>query len=199
MARYSIRDLLGHFVKPAKREGRMCPHACCRGRRPHPDRFPVLLPADVARSASDTELVRHLQKESVGRSDAAVAQVVGELDRREKREAKAQARRARAKDRRVSAQSAYRDYLEVEWIAAESATNGQMVNKRGRARGIDPRSLWTANERTRAAYASEELRRYWDSHPIVGADEFTGGEAAQRRGGTRRRESRLYGVYGGAA
>lgn len=197
--RYSVRDLLGHFVKPTRREGRMCPHACCKGRRPHPDRFPVLLPKDVVRHASDKDLVRHLEKESVGRSGEAVTQVVNELDRREKSTARAQARRARATGRRQSRQSEYRDYLETEWVAAEAATNGQMVNRRGRARDIDPRSLWTANERTRKAYASEELRRYWDNHPIVGADEFTGGAEAQRRGGTRRRESRLYGVYGGAA
>lgn len=193
---YSIRDLLGHFVKvpPRRNQDGMCPHPCCRGRRPHPDRFPLMLPKAVLRSASDEDLVRHFQKPSVGQSDEAVSQVVGELQRRESATARKQARAERAKGRRASRAEEYRLYLESEWIRAEEETRGNLVNKRGRAKGIDPRSLWTANERTRAAYASVELRQYWDRHPVVSAAEFAS-EAGQHRGARARKESRLYGVY----
>jgi hypothetical protein len=67
-------------------------------------------------------------------------------------------------------------------------------NKRGRAKGVDPRALWTANDRTRQAYASEELRHFWDIHPIVSPTEFRRGQAADRAR-QRRRTSSLYGVY----
>lgn len=192
MARYNIRDLLGHWVKlpPRSRENGMCPHPCCRGRRPHPDRFPLMLPAGVLHSASVAELEAHLGKESVGKSGRAVSQVVRELDRRERRAEHRESRRA-ARGRR---DEEYRLYLESEWVAAESATRGNMLNKRGRARGIDPRSLWTASDATRARYASEELRLYWNDHRIVTKSEFHG-ERGELAGGRRRRESRLYGVY----
>ena len=65
----------------------------------------------------------------------------------------------------------------------------------GRAAGVDPRALWSANDATRAKYASEELRYYWNDHRIVSAREFHGGAAAQVRGARGRSESRLYGVY----
>jgi hypothetical protein len=192
MAFYNIRDLLGHWVKlpPKSRENGMCPHACCKGRRPHPDRFPVLLPAGVLRSASVAELEAHLQKESVGRSGRAVSQVVKELDRRERR-TEHREMRSRARGRR---DEEYRLYVESEVTAAEAATRGNMLNKRGRARGVDPRSLWSASDATRARYASEELRLWWNDHRIVTKSEFQG-ERGELRGAQRRRESRLYGVY----
>lgn len=192
MAKYDIRDLLGHWVKlPPKsnREG-MCPHACCKGRRPHPDRFPVLFPRGLVRHMSDDELVAHFQKPAVGESGAAVTQVTRELERRDR----AAARKERARGRRASRNEEYALYLEHAWTKAEADTKGYMLNKRGRAAGIDPRSLWTANERTRAAYASVELRQHWDQHPIISASEFRS-EAGQHRGARARRESRLHGVY----
>lgn len=192
---YNVRDLLGHFIKPANKAGAMCPHPCCKGRRPHPDKWPLMLDRGTLKGASDEELYQHLQRDRVGRSGRAVTQVVKELERRETRQARKEAARDRAKGRRASKAEEYRLYLETEWTAAEAATKGNMLNKRGRAKGIDPRSLWTANERTRAAYASEELRLYWNTHRIVSAAEFHGGAAAQTRGARARNESRLYGVY----
>lgn len=194
---YNIRDLLGHWVKvpPRKNEDGMCPHPCCKGKRPHPDRFPVMLPAGVLHDASDRELYDHFQKESVGRSRKAVAQVAGELNRREKKgELDLRTSKEMRTDARARREEEYRLYLEGQWIAAEQATRGNMVNKKGRAKGVDPRSLWTAGDAARARYASEELRAYWDAHPIVTRREF-GSEEAQRRGARGRQESRLYGVY----
>lgn len=136
MACYNVRDLLGHWVRPRSREAAMCPHPCCRGKRPHPDRFPVLLPKGMARRLTDTELIAHLGKPGVGRSDAAVR----------------------------------------------------------RRKDIDPRSLWAANDVTRAKYASWELRQYWDEHPPVRRNEFGNGPA-QVRGARQRATSMLYGTY----
>jgi hypothetical protein len=189
---YNIRDLLGHFVKlpPKSNEDGMCPHACCKGKRRHPDNWPVMLSRETLRSASDEDLIQHFSKPKVGRNGAAVVQVTRELERRER----AAEARERARGRRADKGEQYRLYLENQWVQAENDLRGNLVNKRGRAKGIDGRSLWTANDRTRAAYASEELRQWWDQHPIVSAREFQT-EAEHHRGARRRRESRLYGVY----
>ena len=192
MARYDIRDLLGHWVRPRAREGQHCPHACCRGRRPHPDNFPVLIPRAELRRADEGLLMRHLRR--WGHRDDAVNQVIGELDRRERVERNAAARRDRARHRRATRQDEYRAYLENEWIQAERQTKGVMLNRAGERAGVDPRSLFYGPESRARKYASEELRRYWDEHPRVSSREFHS-ERAQIEGGRGRRASRLYGVY----
>jgi hypothetical protein len=205
---YSIRDLLGHFIKPRAKQGAMCPHPCCRGKRPHPGRFPLMLPRGMLREMSDAELERHFQKPSVRDSGDATSQVIGELDRREEQRsrreeaARRKAGRAQAaKGARASARSQadteYRGWLEHQWTSAEAATRGNMLNRRGqRALGgtLDPRALWTMGDRDRERYASEELRAWWDRHPVLTRKDFAGGQAAA--GAARqRRSSRLYGVY----
>jgi hypothetical protein len=193
---YDIRDLLGHWVKPKTRAGEMCPHACCRGRRPHPERFPVILPKSLLREASERELWAHLDRYGGGRQGERVGtQVVAELTRREARQDKARARRDRAKDRRRTKDDEFRSYLESEWIAAERQTRGVMVNAAGRRAGIDDRSLFTGPESRVRKYGSRELREYFEQHPRVSRSEFLGGAEAQRRGGRRRGESQLYGIY----
>lgn len=188
---YSIRDLLGHFVKipPKSREEGACPHACCKGRRPHPEKFPVILSREKLRSMSDQELYAHYDSPSTGKSGRAVKQALAEMERREEAKEAAAHRRAH----RASKDDEYRAYLENQWTAAEEATRGYMLNKRGRANGIDPRALWT-NARARDRYASDELRAYLDRNPVVSRREF-GSEAAQASGARQRRGARLYGVY----
>ena len=189
---YNVRDLLGHFVRlpPAKNRDGMCPHPCCRGRRPHPDRLPVMLSRSTLRSLSVDELEAHYQRESVGRNGRAVSQVVRELDRRE-RDSERKAQRAAA---RSATRDEHRAYLESQWIAAEHATRGVMVNRRGQRAGVDPRTFWT-DKRARDRYASDELRGYFDRHPPVSAREFAGGHQAHASGARRRQGERLYGVY----
>lgn len=186
---YDVRDLLGHWVRPASRSDEACPHKCCRGRRPHPERFPVILAKKDLRRLSKRELWAHLNHYG-DRPDAdrMSRQVVGELDRREAAE-------RRARGRRVTRDDEYRAYLEAEFIAAERRTRGNMLNRAGVDAGIDERSLWSAPEARVKKYASPELRAYFEDHPRVSRAEFLGGAAAQTRGARERRESRLYGVY----
>lgn len=198
--RYSVRDLLGHFVKPLKREGQRCPHACCRNRRVHPDNFPLILSREQLRRASDEQLIRHATRYQ--HHDRAVDQVYGELTRREARTARTRAAAAnraargeRAKERRRARESDFQSYVESEFLHAEHQTRGNMLNRAGEHAGVDPRSLFYGDERRARKYASEELRRYWEDHPRVTRAEFMGGEAAQLAGARARRESRLYGVY----
>lgn len=47
---------------------------------------------------------------------------------------------------------------------AEAATRGNMVNAKGRARGISPRTLITGREENFRRYASDELMEYYATH-----------------------------------
>lgn len=59
----------------------------------------------------------------------------------------------------VVRESAYRQALD--------ATNGVLLNARGKAAGVDPYSLFMGNEVRALAYASEELVEHWQRHPRV--------------------------------
>lgn len=85
---------------------------------------------------------------------------------------------------------AFEEYLEEEYIRAENATKGAMLNARARRIDVDPRSLLLGNERTARARASEELLEYWDANGRytfdLWRDEFVNGtHEARRRFGPR--------------
>lgn len=61
----------------------------------------------------------------------------------------------------------YDDTLYAQYMAAEEATNGAMLNARGREKGIDPFTLFMGNETRARAYASEELIEHWETHPRI--------------------------------
>ncbi|MHC9046734.1 hypothetical protein ACYX8G_19280 [Microbacterium saperdae] len=61
----------------------------------------------------------------------------------------------------------YDETLYTQYAAAEEATRGAMLNARGRAKGIDPFSLFKGPEVRALAYASEELVEHWAAHPRV--------------------------------
>jgi hypothetical protein len=62
------------------------------------------------------------------------------------------------------ARASYRDYLYRQWLAAENATNGNLVNNEGRARGIEPESLFHGPEARARRWASDELKAWWDAN-----------------------------------
>ena len=159
---YSVRDLLGHFVKPRSAKGKMCPHACCRNKRVHPDNMPVILPSKLLRRASDEDLAAHydrVQGDSK-KDERARAQVLPEMERRD-REAEGKKNREHAKFSRQLEQA---DAVEASYVHAEAATRGNMVNAKGRARGINPRTLITGREAEFRRYASDELMEYYATH-----------------------------------
>lgn len=160
MSGYDRRDLIGHWVRKQQPTQRVCGHACCRGRRVHPENYPVILPSALLRKASDDDLARGYD---LGTSERQ-AQILHELERRDRDEL---ARRQRAKDKNLNAfrrKMAHAEEIDRAWLEAEHATNGNMVNARGRARGITDRELFTADERTARRYASDELLGHWQTH-----------------------------------
>jgi len=55
----------------------------------------------------------------------------------------------------------YRERLENEFRAADEACSGYLVNKLGKAEGIDAFSLFTGSEVRAYKYASPELVAHW--------------------------------------
>jgi hypothetical protein len=171
---YNIRDMLGHFVKPRSAQGDMCEHACCRGRRQHPKGTPKILPSKALRHASDENLAARYEgiTGESKKDERARAQILHEMDRRDN-EAKAKDNRAAAKYSRQLEQA---DAQEASYVAAENATRGNMVNRKGQARGVNPRTLLTGREETFRRYASEELMEYYATHHRPTAASFRGAD-----------------------
>ncbi len=101
--------------------------------------------------------------------DAALADlagtVLGDVARAEQRRRAAD--RARQRRRQDPVAREWRDAAYAQFMAAESATNGYLVNAAGRARGIDPWSLWSGPADRAEHWASWELLEFWRSNPRV--------------------------------
>ena len=160
------RDQIGHWVAPPSLREHPCPHACCRNRRVHPGNLPVKLDRAYLRSLSEPELERELSQygQYADVREQGFMQVIAELNRREESRERAQARQARAKSRREQAAEEHRDEVYRQWLRAESATNGYMLNQAGRRAGIDERSLFTGPPSRVRKYASPELREWFEQH-----------------------------------
>ena len=68
--------------------------------------------------------------------------------------------------------AAFRDYVYQRWRDAEDATNGYMLNRRAKSRGVDPKSLFVGPERVARANASDELLEWWDQNGRPTLEEF---------------------------
>ena len=66
-------------------------------------------------------------------------------------------------------------YIESEWLKLEEATNGHALTRQAQADGRRIRDLWRVNERTARSWASEETRRYWETHGRLTYDAFKAG------------------------
>lgn len=68
-------------------------------------------------------------------------------------------------ERRAAVREEYEDVFWMQYEAAETATNGRLLNRRGMKAGVDPVALFRANLTFRLAYASEELLDFWRDRP----------------------------------
>lgn len=57
-----------------------------------------------------------------------------------------------------------RDLAQQAYVDAENECRGYMLNAKGEEKGVDPRELFTGPEWMVTAYASEELREWFDTH-----------------------------------
>lgn len=73
----------------------------------------------------------------------------------------------RAKAREMYAEYVYRQYLD-----AEAACRGYLLNKKAQPDGIDPMTLFSGPARIAHARASDELREWWAQHGRLTQAEF---------------------------
>lgn len=195
---YSRRDRIGHYVTKRQQTQRPCTHACCRGYREHPDKYPVILPDRTLRRARDEDLQRHFTRVSADPSPKgrrAEAQILHEMERRDAAEQRGQQRerarleaaerRARSRESAAATRAAARMEREAETerirLEAEAVTGGYMVNARGRLRNIMPEDILTGREVVFQRYASDEARDYFAVHPRPTARYFRGQRATMER------------------
>ncbi|MFJ9558061.1 hypothetical protein ACIRPH_30010 [Nocardiopsis sp. NPDC101807] len=70
------------------------------------------------------------------------------------------------------AREQYKLYVARQYVAAEDATRGYLVTTEGRARGVDPESLFSGPRARAERWASEELKRWWDAFGRLTFEDF---------------------------
>lgn len=135
------------------------------------------------RGASDEKLAKHYAKvaaEDTPQARGAELQIIAELERRDRADVKRQ-ERERARQARADTRAAKRMEIEAERerirLDAEAKTQGYLVNRKGRARGIDPDEILTGRQSVFERYASDEARDYFMSNPRPTAAYFRGRDA----------------------
>ncbi|WP_433357720.1 Eco57I restriction-modification methylase domain-containing protein (plasmid) [Microtetraspora malaysiensis] len=66
----------------------------------------------------------------------------------------------------------YRDWQASQFLAADAATKGYLLNRAGKAAGIDARSLFQGSWERAKKYASDELLNWWEDHGWMNKTEF---------------------------
>jgi len=180
--RYNVRDQRGHWVKPKTARGHLCHHSCCNGTRVHPEHLPVKISKSYLRTLTPPQLERELDAymNFADTHEHGMTQIIGEIDRRDESQRRREAHKARAKDRREHRAGEHRDEVYRQWLAAEAATNGYMLNKAGKRADIDERTLFTGPEYRVAKYASPELIEYFQDHPRPTRATFLGSTRERR-------------------
>lgn len=136
------------------------------------------------RRSTDAELEAHYKKLSADDSPQArrgEAQILHEMERRDRADARrmdAEDRKRRRWEIRQANRAAERMDREAETerirVQAEAATRGYLVNKQGRARGIDPEEILTGRAAVFQRYASDEAREFFRTTPRPTAAYFKG-------------------------
>ncbi|MFD8529421.1 phage minor capsid protein [Streptosporangium canum] len=96
-----------------------------------------------------------------------------ELERQERR-ALLESERWPSEDVDQTVRRMYAAWLDEQYVQAgeQAVRGGDFVTKEGRAKGIDPRSLFSGPASRARKYASEELLRWWQNNPRMTLTEF---------------------------
>lgn len=152
------------------------------------DRAPRPAPAPPEDLTPEQRRVEELV--DAGRSwQAAYAEVYDvddtDLDRQD-RVAAIDADRALGETREDTIRRLYREYVAVQYLAAEEATRGHMLNLEGRNNDIDPTSLFSGNAARARKYASGDLLEWFDEHGRMTYTQFRTEILGRARPTTRR-------------
>jgi hypothetical protein len=75
-----------------------------------------------------------------------------------------EAERRPGERRRDTLRRMYAEHVYLSWLQAERDTRGSLLNEAGKAKGIDPTTLWSGPTARARKYASDELKGWWESH-----------------------------------
>lgn len=78
------------------------------------------------------------------------------------------------------AREQYKLWVTQQWTAAEQATSGFLLTPEGQRAGIDPQSLFSGPRARAERWASEELKRWWDTHGRMTFEDYTAAIEAGR-------------------
>lgn len=78
----------------------------------------------------------------------------------------------RHKITRREARALYDEYVYRQYLAAEDACNGYLLNKKAQAAGHNPATLFSGPARIAYARASDELKEWWQTHGRLTQAEF---------------------------
>ncbi|MFF0001301.1 phage minor capsid protein [Streptomyces avermitilis] len=78
----------------------------------------------------------------------------------------------RHKITRAEARQLYDEYVYRQYLAAEDACNGYLLNKKAQAAGHNPATLFSGPARIAYARASDELKEWWAEHGRLTQAEF---------------------------
>ncbi|MEU3613126.1 phage minor capsid protein [Streptomyces sp. NPDC006872] len=84
-----------------------------------------------------------------------------------------QAEQQRTAYTREQIREMYREHVYSQLLAAEDATNGYLLSRKGQAAGVDPITLFSGPAHIAYARASEDLIRWWQDHPRLTLTEYT--------------------------
>ena len=96
------------------------------------------------------------------------AAVLREAARRDRKSAQTE----RDKARWAAVNAAWQDWSNAQISAAEHECRGHLLNKAGKAAGVNVWSLWSGPASRAMRYASEELREFWQKHPRLTVSDF---------------------------
>lgn len=135
--------------------------------RAHPENYPVTKRNAWLRYSSDQDVSdyygRHMTDSPA--DERARDQALAEMQRRDVRAERAAAAEERRRTRYAVSRTQRAIERERLFVEAEAATEGNMLNRRGREAKVSDRSLFTGPESRARMYASEELLNYWQDHP----------------------------------
>lgn len=100
--------------------------------------------------------------------EATQAAVLREATRRDRKAAQT----ARDKARWAAVNTEWMSWAHAQFLAAEAACRGYLLNKAGQAAGLDPWTLWTGPASRATRYASEELLEFWAANPRLTVSEY---------------------------
>lgn len=83
--------------------------------------------------------------------------------RREERAALIDTNRRPGERRDATLRRMYADHVAMSYLQAEEATCGNVLNVAGRAKMVDPASLWSGTVARARKYASDELKQWWET------------------------------------